>query len=119
MSLLQENSDAVLLKASMAILAECEGDLLMQEVSQVWADGQLLGSAGSQAWWQRGAVQRGGEAEAFGLPPSCTAFCFLASKALRGAAGLGHLTFTLRTRSLGVPFACIPSPHIERILKSF
>lgn len=28
----QENSDAVLLKAAVAILAECEGDLMMQEV---------------------------------------------------------------------------------------
>jgi hypothetical protein len=28
----QENSDAILLKACVTILAECEGDLLMQEV---------------------------------------------------------------------------------------
>jgi hypothetical protein len=29
---LQENSDAILLKAAVTILAECEGDLLVQEV---------------------------------------------------------------------------------------
>ena len=38
----QENSDAILLKACMTILAECEGDLLMQEVSRWWAGSVLL-----------------------------------------------------------------------------
>ena len=43
----QENRDAILLKLAVAILAECEGDLLMQEVRQ---GGALAACKGITPW---------------------------------------------------------------------
>lgn len=42
---LQENSDAILLKAAVTILAECEGDLLVQEVRPAFV------CAAGRLWW--------------------------------------------------------------------
>lgn len=46
---LQENSDAILLKAALTILAECEGDLLMQEDFEEVGVWQCV--CGCVWWW--------------------------------------------------------------------